>query len=155
MFQKLCALFVDRILYNDNDLLQYNQDKVIELERIKNLHPDKNLRSYKLLGIHLDENLTFDHNTSNVIAKLSRSIHCINKVKNNLPQKALISLYHALVHSHLTYCSTITACTSNSSLLKILKVKKEIRIVTNSHYRAHTEELFTKHTILSYPDIIT
>ncbi len=145
-----------QILYNDNDLMQDNEEKKFALERIYNLHPDKNLRYYKLLGIYLDEKLNFDQNTSNVIAKLSRSIHCINRVKNILPQKALLSLYHALVQSHLTYCPTITACTSNSNIQKIFKMqKKAIRIVTNSHYRAHTEALFTKHNILPYPDIIT
>ncbi len=116
------------VLHNDNDIGQNNPDNVVILDRIHNAHAQSQYRTYKLLGIDLDENLTFDQNTKKVISKLARSIHCINRVKNIIPQKGLIALYHAFVHSHLTYCATITSCTSNTNIQKITKMqKKEIR----------------------------
>ena len=45
------------------------------------------------LGIHLDENLSFNANTTALIGKLSRSIFFLNRVKHTLSQKALKSLY--------------------------------------------------------------
>ncbi len=112
------------VVYNENDLGIQSQENIIPLDRIHNHHEQPHLRSYKLLGIDLDENLTFDLNTKKVISKLARSIHCINRVKNILPHKALIALYHPLVHSHLTYCSTITSITSNTNIQKIFKMQK-------------------------------
>ena len=146
-----------QILFNENDenAPQLPQN-INPLERIHLGHHTKSLRTYKLLGIHLDENLTFDTNTNFLITKLAKSIHCINKVKNTLPHKALLSLYYAIIHSHLSYCTTITSSTSNSNINKITKMqKKAIRIITNSSYTAHTLPLFNNLGILQYTDLIT
>ncbi len=65
-------------------------------------------------------------------------------------------LYHALIHSHLTYCTTITSITSNSNIDKIAKMqKKAIRIVTLSTYNAHTAPILAQHNLLPYKDMIT
>ena len=86
---------------------------------------------------------------------MSKSIFCINRAKHFLPQKALITLYHSLIHSHLLYCPIISSCTSNSNIEKIFRTqKKALRIVTNSSYLAHTAPLFAKHKILPYHKII-
>ena len=129
---------------------------VCPLERIHSKHQSPDSQSYKLLGIYLDENLSFDKNTSFLISKLSKSIFCINRAKHFLPQKALIALYHSLIHSHLLYCPLIYSCTSKTNLDKISRVqKKAIRIVTNSSYTAHTAPLFSLHKILPLEKIIT
>ena len=86
---------------------------------------------------------------------MSKSIFCINRAKHFLPQKALITLYHSLIHSHLLYCPIISSCTSNSNIEKIFRTqKKALRMVTNSSYLAHTAPLFAKHKILPYHKII-
>ena len=51
------------VVYNLNDLGQQSHDNIIPLDRIHNHHEQPHLKSYKLLGINLDENLTFDQNT--------------------------------------------------------------------------------------------
>ena len=125
------------------------------LERIHNNHPNIESQSYKLLGVYLDENLTFHRNTAYIIAKMSKSIFCINRAKHFLPHNILITLYHSLVHSHLLYCPLIISCSTNQDLEKIFKIqKKAIRIVTNSSYHAHTAPLFAKHKILPLNKII-
>ena len=125
------------------------------LERIHNNHPNIESQSYKLLGVYLDENLTFHRNTAYIIAKMSKSILCINRAKHFLPHNILITLYHSLVHSHLLYCPLIISCSTNQELEKIFKIqKKAIRIVTNSSYHAHTAPLFAKHKILPLNKII-
>ena len=49
------------IMYNSNELVSPNdQDRVFKLGRIHNDHPDKHERTYKFLGILLDEYLYFD-----------------------------------------------------------------------------------------------
>jgi len=133
----------------------HNPSLVSTLERIHNKHPSTDLQAYKLLGIYLDENLSFDRNTSYIIAKMSKSIYCINRAKHFLPQKTLLTLYHSLVHSHLLYCPLIYSCTSNSNIEKIFKTqKKAIRIVTNSKFHDHTAPLFNKHKILPLEKIL-
>jgi hypothetical protein len=121
------------ILYDDNEEgSPFNPQLVSKLERVHNNHPDKSSKAYKLLGIELDENLTFDHQTKALQAKLAKSIFCINKVKNFLPATALKTLYYSLVHSHLNYCPSIYSCTSKTNIEKILKLKKKIHKNHNS-----------------------
>lgn len=66
-----------------------------------------------------------------------------------------MSLYFALVHSHLNYCPIIAGSTSLSNRTKIFKLqKKALRIANKTPYNAHTSPLFEKHKILTYENII-
>ena len=67
----------------------YNPQLITEIERIHNNHTNPNSRSFKLLGIYFDENLSFNLNTTALISKLSRSIFFLNRVKHTLTPKAL------------------------------------------------------------------
>ncbi len=144
------------LIYDDNDDgLNPDPALITPLERIHTKNHDINSQTYKLLGLYFDEHLTFNYHTTQLANKLSRAIYCINRAKNILPPKALLSLYHALFHSHLTYCPSIISLTGNSNTQKIFKLQKKIiRIITNSPYSSHTTPLFKKLQILPYPDLI-
>ena len=144
------------IYFDNNDLSSpHDPSLVAQIDRIHNNHPSPDHRYYKLLGILIDEHLTLDHHTAHLTAKLSKAIFCLNRAKNFLPTKSLITLYHSLFHSHLLYCPTIVSCTSNKNIDKITKLqKKAIRIATNSPYNAHTQPIFQHYNILPYPKIV-
>ena len=96
------------ILFNSNKLGHPDDpSKIFKLGRIFNDHPDKNERTYKFLGIYLDEYLSFDTHCSLLCNKLARSNFIISRVKNILPVKSLKTLDFALVHPHLLYCLPI------------------------------------------------
>ena len=99
---------------------------VHSLDRIHNKHPSLESQAYKLLGVYFDENLSFDKNTNFLIAKMSKSIYCINRAKHFLPQSALLTLYHSLIHSHLLYCPFIYSCTNKTNLEKIFRTQKKL-----------------------------
>ncbi len=134
----------------------FNPDLIFKIERIHNSHANASLRSFKLLGIHFDEHLTFNANTNALISKLSRSIFFINRVKHTLTPKALKSLYTSFFHSHLLYCTNIYTCTSQTNISKIfMQQKKAIRIITKSSYNAHSAPLFDRLGILPLDKVIT
>jgi hypothetical protein len=140
---------------NNNPNLPHNPLLVSPLSRIHTSHPDKKMRSFKLLGVMLDENLSFQAQSDALLAKLNRAVYMINRVKNILPPKALVTLYHSLFHCHLNYCPTIYSSTSKTNIDKLVKLqKKVVRIITHSHYHAHTEPLFSKLQILTVPALI-
>jgi len=144
-----------QIVFDTNIGTNSNPSLISPLERIHSNHPDPDHRHYKLLGVLIDENLTFQSHINYVRNKLSKSIFIINRVTNILPQKSLKDLYFALVHSHLTYCPIIVGCSSKSNIDKIfIMQKKAIRVITNSDYRAHTDQLFKKLQILPFAKII-
>jgi len=144
------------IEYNANEPnTPVNPDLITTLERYHDHHTDTKCRAYKLLGIYLDEHLTLNSHTNHIVSKLSRSLYCIKQAKHIITPKGLTSLYYALIHSHLTYCTSIMSCITQQNRQKIIKIqKKAIRIMTNSSYNAHTNPLFKKHKILPYDLLI-
>ena len=106
------------------------------------------------LGVKIDEKLNFNPQIQHVCSKLSRSIGILYKLKGNVPLNVLKTLYYALVFPYLTYCNLIWGATYETHLkpLEILH-KKIIRIITDSSYLAHTNELFYNSNILKLKDI--
>jgi hypothetical protein len=144
------------IFYNSNEPnLPLDNSLISTLERYHDNHPSHDCRAYKFLGIFLDEHLTLDTHVNHICSKLTRSLYCIKQAKHIIPPSGLKSLYFALIHSHLTYCTLIYNSITASNRHKIEKVqKKAIRIMTNSAYNAHTKPLFNQHAILPFEKLI-
>jgi len=144
------------VLYDENEPNQpHSPDKITVLERLHEKHENSNSRAYKLLGIYLDEYLSFDYHANYLLSKLNRSMFCIKMAKNNVNYKGRRSLYFALVHSHLNYCPTILSCLTQKNKNKLFKVqKKALRIMTGSNYNAHTAPLFIQHKILPFEKLL-
>jgi hypothetical protein len=143
------------VFYDANDQNeQANPNLVTTLERIHTNHDDKKSRSYKLLGVLLDEFLSLDYHVDKLCSKLNRSLYCIRQAKHIFTVPALKSLYFALINSHLTYCPIILNCTSKNKMNRIFKIqKKAIRIITKSAFNDHTA-LFIQHNILPFEKLI-
>jgi hypothetical protein len=66
------------LLYNQNEPDSPIDNSLISvIERYHDDHQQKECRSYKLLGIFLDEHLTLDAHSNHIVSKLSRSLYCI------------------------------------------------------------------------------
>jgi hypothetical protein len=144
------------VLYNANEPGQPVDNTLITaLERYHDNHPSKEGRSYKYLGIYLDEHLTLDTHTAQIVNKLTSSLYCIKQAKHIIPLKGLKALYFALIHSYLTHCTIIMNGTTAKNKQKIVKIqKKAIRVITNSAYNSHTAPLFLELNILPYEKLI-
>ena len=81
----------------NNQLLTINNQPI---ERISNTSDNK---SFKFLGIHVDENITWKHHINYICTKISRSNYIINKVKRIIPVSCLQTLYHSIIQCHLNY----------------------------------------------------
>jgi hypothetical protein len=113
------------LIFDENELdMPFNPDNITILERFHNEHPKAEGKAYKLLGIYLDENLTFEYHTNYLCKKLARSMYCIKMAKNNVNCEGMRSLYFALIHSHLSYCPIILNCLSNKLKNRLFKVQK-------------------------------
>ena len=54
------------------------------------------VRSYKCLGLKLDESLTWEHHVSTIISKVSKVIGVLRSLKPLLPQSTLVMIYNSL-----------------------------------------------------------
>ncbi len=126
------------------------------LERICNQNLNKAGRSFRLLGVHFDENLNFNSHISILCNKLSRALFILRQVKKLLPQPAMKTLYFSLFHCHLLYCPIILSMASYTNLSRIFKLqKKAIRIISFSKNNTLTDPLFYQLGILPLENIIT
>jgi hypothetical protein len=79
------------LVYNDNNLgMPEDPNLVFPLSQI---HNDGEEKCFKLLGILLDEYLSFDAHIDHLFTKISKSLFCLNRVKNFVANSALKSLY--------------------------------------------------------------
>ena len=105
--------------------------------------------SFRYLGFHLDENLTFDSHVKQVLKKVGLGNYFINMTKRMIPFHARKEIYHAFVGSHLNYGSIILSYTTKKNQNKLLKAqKKAIRNINLKKTNYPTEELFKKNKIL-------
>ena len=137
--------------------LDYNnpgEDDQSKYQYIK-MVPNENENSIRVLGVYIDSKLTFKDHIKFVHGKVARSIFSIKQMRNILDLKHLKLLASAYIRSHIEYCSNLlTIC--NQSTIKPLTIilKKTIRLITGSSYRAHTVPLFRQEDILPVPELI-
>ena len=97
----------------------------------------------KLLGVIIDEKLSFTRHISYIKNKISKAMGIIIKARKYLSKKSVVNLYHSFVFPYLTYCIEIWGNASDIHLDALIKIQKKIvRIVSNSAFLAHTDELF-------------
>ncbi len=121
-------------MFNTNEIGKTEDtNRIFEIKRIHNEGDEK---SYKALGILLDEYLSFDEHISHLCAKISKSLYCINRLKNFVTKKSLKMLYDAMIHSHIVYCINVYGCANSTSLRRlIIKQKEAVRTISNVGYR--------------------
>ena len=125
-----------------------------KISRIK-IIPNNDESWARLLGILIDDKLSYKYHLANVQSKVNRVIFSLQQMKHILDQRHLKILYSAYIRSVIEYGSILfTRCTA--TLLKPLKTlqKKAVRIVSNSGYREHTTPLFKQLKILPINELI-
>ena len=85
-----------------------------------NQFPIKQVSTVKSLGVHIDENLTWECHINELSKKIVSGISAIKRIKYSVPNKTLLSIYNSLVQLHLD---------------------RAARVITFSNYDRSTDEL--------------
>jgi len=124
-----------------------------KLNRIGNDCNDAIL-AIKVLGIYIDENLTWKYHLTNINKKISNSLFAIKQVKQVQPYSCLKTLYYSLIHSHLSYGILAWGNAAQSILHHtIILQKRALRIIRNAKSNSHTDPLFRHSRVLKLHDI--
>ena len=104
----------------------------------------------------LDKTLSWKHHIIELRKKLSRAVGILYRMKkHNSPQNILISLYHSLFHSHLSYGICLYGLANDQYTDKIYLIQKRaIRLISNASHNAHTEPLFRQLKILNFQKVL-
>ena len=130
---------------------KYNTDNVkINI----NWNEIKQVNFTKFLGIYINEHLSWAQHIDYLSKKIARNVGILSKLKHFLPMYIMNTLYYSLILSHLQYCTLLWANTYSTWLNKVrILQKKAIWIITQSHYLAHTDPLFSELKLLKLDDL--
>ena len=81
-----------------------------------NIDEIQHVNVIKYLGIEIDSQLNFKSHIDNVQSKIAKRVGILFKLNKILTSNALLMLYYALVHPHLTYGILIWGSTYKSYL---------------------------------------
>uniref|UniRef100_A0A0S7ER42 PPUP7203 n=1 Tax=Poeciliopsis prolifica TaxID=188132 RepID=A0A0S7ER42_9TELE len=112
---------VDRLAeWCDKNYLQLNTEKtkelIVDFRRNADLHPPIHIKgiavecvnSFKFLGVHISEDLTWTTNCSKLVKKAHQRLFFMRTLrKNHLSSEILTNFYRCTIESILTNCITV------------------------------------------------
>ena len=114
------------VVFDSNEPGEHrNPSFVTPLVKIHASHACENSRTYKLLGINIDEHLTLETHCAMLGKKLTKSLYFLKRIQNILTKEALRSLYFAIFHAHLLYCPIVLSGTTIKAQNKIKILQKK------------------------------
>ena len=139
-------LYLNLNNFGENDPL-----KIISITYV----PNQEESSARLLGILIDDKLSFKDHFKALHGKIVKAIYTLRQMKNLLDLKHLKLLYNSYLKSHLDYGSALFTTPTKSTIKPIILLqKKAIRLVCGVGYRDNTGPLFLKEKLLTYDKIL-
>ena len=103
----------------------------------------KPVSSVKLLGVKIDDRLSFDDHISELCAKASHQINALRRIVKYLTLENRMSIYNALIACIFNYCNMVWHFCSNRSLYKLEKPYKQApRVVLNDYSSSYRDLLY-------------
>ena len=98
----------------------------------------------KLLGITIDNRLTFTEHISNLIRKSSRQLNCLKRLSKYLDTKTKLSIYKTFILSNFNYCPTVWHCCGIQNTKKLEKVQHRALKFIYEDYTSEYDTLLKK-----------
>ena len=94
----------------------------------------KPLPCVKLLGVQIDERLSFDEHVSSICNRVLQQINALRRISKYLTLQNRMSIYNTFLTSNFSYCNIVWHFCSNRSMYKLEKVHKQaLRVVLNDY----------------------
>ena len=96
----------------------------------------------KVLGIDIDNMLTFDGHVSNMCIKAGKQLNALQRLKGSLHQDSRMAIYKSFIMSNFNHCPVIWIFTSKTSLSKLENIQKRaLRFVLDDYQTGYTDLL--------------
>ena len=97
---------------------------------------------FKLLGVTIDSNITWNIQTTNVCKKISSRIGLIRRLKNVLPNHTIHNLYYPLIQSNIENCLTVWGLSAQKYIGQLQKLQnRAARVITGNFNRSSPSHL--------------
>ena len=98
----------------------------------------------KLLGIHINNKLSFDHHTLQLCQKASNELYALARISPYMDQNKLGSLMSAFIDSQFQYCPLIWMFRSRQLNKKINKIQEKALRITYNDTESSFSDLLQK-----------
>jgi hypothetical protein len=112
--------------------------------------PKIEFSSVRLLGIYVDNRLSWETHTTNLMKKLSRVIFLLRKLKLSVSKDMLLQSYFAFFHPHLLYGIRLWGNSAMAHQVFIYQ-KKAVRVIVGAKPRDSCVEHFQNLKIMTLP----
>ena len=105
----------------------------------------KQVENTKSLGVHIDQNLSWNVHIDRVTKKLASGIGALKRLRPFVPPVTLQYVFHSLVQPHFDYCCVVWDKCNKTLADKLQKLQnRAARILTSSSYDTSADQLFIK-----------
>ena len=102
----------------------------------------KRVKSFKCLGVYVDEFLTWESHIENISKKVAKGLGVLRRLRSFVPKSILITIYNSLIVPHLDYCSSVWGSIGKGLSNKIQKLQnRAARIITHSSYDIRSKDI--------------
>ena len=99
--------------------------------------------SDKILGVYVDENLSWNDHYRHVSKKVSSFLWLLSKIKTYLSQEHRLLYYNSYIKPHFDYCSVIWSNSSNCNVNRIDKLQRRAcKLILGNDYVSLNESLY-------------
>ena len=138
-----------------NSCREYQFKLEIGGERIDRVSENNSEKYVKLVGVALDEKLSFKHHAHHMKTKLNRANFILARSGKFLPLEVRILVYNSLVKSVLEFGSWVYSHCGKTIIDQIFRLQKKIvRNVIGVKGRVHTNQFFIDLGLLKFRDLI-
>lgn len=115
--------------------------------------------SFKYLGITIQENLKWNMHVDNICGKLAGLSSVVKRLGNKIHTKTLISFYHSMVNSHISYLAPVWGTSAGQGNIERLQIAQNNAIRKLFHYdyntlNMSTDDIRKKYNILNVAQTI-
>ena len=103
-----------------------------------------NVTKHNVLGVIIDNCLTFDEQVENICKKLSKYVYLLCHIKDCLTYEAKQTFYNSYILPCIDYCCTVWGYTSKTNIDKIFTYQKRIGRIITTDYECSTNFMFNK-----------
>lgn len=107
----------------------------------------------KLLGVHIDKNLSWHHEIQNLATKMSSLVYVCFHLRNNVNPKTIFAYYYAHIYSRIAYSIIFWGSYKSNLHTIFICQKKIIRTMLGLSFNTSCKPYFIQNKILTVPCI--
>ena len=157
-FEKWCyANFLSLAPSKTRFMIFSKQNEVPDLylmnQKIIRVHEGGSEKSFKLVGVHIDDSASWHHHIEHVRKKVNMTLGMMKRSKNIIPPPIKKMIFNSLIQSHLTYCLSVWGSAKTKIIDPLEKAQKRaLRLVNDQHHIKHCDPLFASQDCLKLKD---